>query len=56
MTDTKEKVDELIWDDHCLITDDPCATVGIGTPAVIAIIVELGYRKFEQGGCQKCSL
>jgi len=42
---TKDKVDVLIQDD-CHITSELFTTVGIGKPAGIAIIRELGYRKF----------
>jgi len=41
---TKDKVDVLIQDD-CHITCELFTTAGIGKPAGIAIIRELGYRK-----------
>jgi len=50
VSETKDKVDVLIQDD-CHITDELFTTAGIEKPVGIAIIRELGYRKFVQGGC-----
>jgi hypothetical protein len=44
-TVTKDNVDVLIQDD-CHITRELVTTVDIGKPAGIAIVRELGYRKF----------
>jgi transposase len=41
-TETKDNVDELIWDDRS-ITRELCDAIGIGKPVVVAIIRERGY-------------
>lgn len=45
MMETRDKVAVLIWDNYHITTSELCATIEIGTPVVIAIIRELGYRK-----------
>jgi len=42
---TKDKVSVLTWDNHHITTSELDATTEIGKPVVIAIILELGYRK-----------
>jgi transposase len=43
--ENKDKFDALIRDDHLITTSELCAAIGIGKPAVMAIIRKLGYRK-----------
>jgi hypothetical protein len=45
-TEIKGKVDAPTWDDLRTITSELRAAIGIGKRAVMAIIEELGYRKF----------
>jgi archaellum component FlaC len=53
-TDTEDKVDGLILNDG-RSTSELCAAVRTGKMAVMAVIRELGYSNFAQGGCRKCS-
>jgi hypothetical protein len=48
-TETKDKVDALILNDDCS-TSELCAVVRTEKLAVMAIIRELGYSNFAQGG------
>ena len=45
-TETKDAVDVPIRDGRRIATSELCAAVGIGKPAVLTIIRELGCRKF----------
>jgi hypothetical protein len=45
MTETREKVDTMIWDDHRITRSELTAATGIGKLAVMANIREPGYRK-----------
>ena len=44
-TETKEKIDVLMWDDYHFTTSKLCATTGSGKPAVMSTIREFGYTK-----------
>jgi len=44
-TETKDAVDVAIRGGRRIATSELCAAVGIGEPAVLTIIRELGYRK-----------
>ena len=46
MMETKVKVDVPFQDDHSIKTGELCTALGIGRLVVMAIIRELGYRKF----------
>jgi hypothetical protein len=52
-TETKDKIDVLMWDDCHIRTSKLCATTGSGKPAVTATIRELGYRKLGTRWVQK---
>jgi hypothetical protein len=44
-TETKDKVDTSIWDDHRITTSGLCTAIGIGKLVVMALFRKLGYRK-----------
>jgi hypothetical protein len=44
-TETKDKVDPLIWDDHHIMTCELCSAIGTETWVVMIIIRELDCRK-----------
>jgi hypothetical protein len=52
-TETKEKIDVLMWDDRHITTSKLCATAGSGKQPVMATIRELGYRKVGAKWVQK---
>jgi hypothetical protein len=55
-TENEDKVDADVGDDRRITASELCAAVGIGKPAVMGIVRELGYRKVcAQRGCRKCS-
>jgi transposase len=54
-TETKDKFDALIRDDSPITTRELCTEIGIGKPAIMAIIRELGYRKVSARWALKCS-
>ena len=43
--ETKDRVDAMILDNCCITTHELWATTGIGKPAVMAIIREVGNRR-----------
>jgi hypothetical protein len=45
MMQTPNNIQALIWDDSLNTTSKLCTTIGIGKPAVMAFITQLGYRK-----------
>jgi hypothetical protein len=50
MTKSKGNFDTLVRDDSPITTRELCTARGIGKPVIMAIIRELGYRKF----CATC--
>jgi hypothetical protein len=44
-TENEDKVDADVGDDRRITASELCAAVGIGKPAVMGIVRELGYRK-----------
>jgi len=44
MMQTTNNIHALIWDDS-LNTSKLCTTIGIGKPAVMVFVTQLGYRK-----------